>query len=78
MKKKTGNPNFIYELACDQLCGKGHSSMRMVIVIDTPEEYQAWLSKQKSYYDTQIKGTELEKKFALNTSSTTSAKSLNP
>jgi heme/copper-type cytochrome/quinol oxidase subunit 2 len=70
MREKTGNPDFVYELACDYLCGKGHSAMRLVIFVDTPEQYQAWLKKQPSFYDTQIKGSELETKFALNTNST--------
>src|SRR5665647_1658287 len=26
MKQRTGNPNFVYELSCDQMCGKGHFS----------------------------------------------------
>lgn len=26
MKQKTGNPDFVYEISCDQLCGKGHWS----------------------------------------------------
>ncbi|RYF96200.1 MAG: cytochrome c oxidase subunit II, partial [Chitinophagaceae bacterium] len=24
MKEETGNPNFVYEISCDQMCGKGH------------------------------------------------------
>ncbi len=50
MKKITGNPDFVYEIACDQLCGKGHYSMRGVIVVETQEQYDAWISKQQSYY----------------------------
>ncbi len=49
---------FDYELACAELCGKGHYSMRRVVEIVTPEEYERWLSTQKSYYETSIKGTE--------------------
>jgi heme/copper-type cytochrome/quinol oxidase subunit 2 len=82
MRAKTGNPDFVYELACDYLCGKGHSAMRLVIFVDTPEQYQAWVKKQQSFYDTQIKGSDLEKKFALNLNATpvsnTNLSSLNP
>ncbi len=28
MKKKTGNPDFEYEISCDQMCGRGHYSMK--------------------------------------------------
>ena len=50
MKKITGNPDFVYEIACDQLCGKGHYSMRGVIVVETQEQYDAWMAKQQTYY----------------------------
>ena len=52
MKKKTGNPNFVYEISCDQMCGKGHFSMRGVIIVETEAEYKKWLSGLKpDYYE---------------------------
>lgn len=50
MKKKSGNENFVYEISCDQMCGKGHYSMRAVVIVETQAEYDAWLNKQQSYY----------------------------
>ncbi|MBA4197946.1 MAG: cytochrome c oxidase subunit II [Chitinophaga sp.] len=50
MKEKTGNPNFVYEISCDQMCGNGHYSMRGVIEVVTQEEYDAWMAKQKPKY----------------------------
>ena len=50
MKEKTGNSNFQYEIACDQICGNGHYSMKGVIDVVTQEEYDAWMAKQKPYY----------------------------
>jgi cytochrome c oxidase subunit 2 len=50
MKAKTGDPDFVYELSCDQLCGKGHWSMRGVIVVETQEEFDAWLASKKPQY----------------------------
>jgi len=50
MKEITGNPNFVYEISCDQMCGKGHYAMRGTIIVETEEEHKAWLAKQKSYY----------------------------
>lgn len=47
MKERTNNPNFVYEISCDQMCGRGHYSMRGVIVVETEEEYNKWLSEQK-------------------------------
>lgn len=42
---------FDYELACAELCGKGHYSMRRVIKVVTMEEYLKWLGEQKPYYN---------------------------
>jgi cytochrome c oxidase subunit 2 len=50
MKAKTGNEEFVYEISCDQMCGKGHYSMRAVVVVETQAEHDAWMAKQQSYY----------------------------
>lgn len=50
MKKKTGDPDFVYELACDQLCGNGHYSMRATIIVETQAEFDKWVQSQKSQY----------------------------
>ena len=44
---------FNYELACAELCGKSHYSMRRIVRIVTQAEYDAWLAKQQSYYQSQ-------------------------
>lgn len=49
---------FEYELACAELCGKGHYSMRRVLEIVSRDEYNAWLSQQKSFYMTNIRNTD--------------------
>lgn len=38
------NP-FVYELACTEMCGKGHYSMRFEIVVLEPEDYDKWFSE---------------------------------
>ncbi len=50
MRKRTGNPNYTFELSCDQLCGQGHYSMRAVINVVTQEEFDAFMAKQKPAY----------------------------
>lgn len=50
MKEITNNPDFTYEISCDQMCGNGHYSMKGVIEVVTQEEYDAWLAKQKPNY----------------------------
>lgn len=51
MRERTGDPEFNYEMSCQQICGGGHWNMRRVIVVESEEEYQAWLAEQKPYYD---------------------------
>ncbi len=50
MAEKTGKPNFTYEISCDQMCGQGHWSMRGVIVVETQEEFDAWMAQKKPQY----------------------------
>lgn len=50
MKEKTGNPDFVYEISCDQMCGRGHYSMRGTIVVETQAEFDAWLAAKKPQY----------------------------
>ena len=50
MKIITKNPDFVYEISCDQLCGKGHYSMRGTIIVQTQAAYDAWMLMQQSYY----------------------------
>lgn len=51
-----GEPNsdpweFDYVLLCNKICGKSHYNMQMKIVVETEEEYQAWLESQKTFGD---------------------------
>ena len=39
---KTGS----YDIVCGQLCGLGHYAMKGTLVVDTPEDYQAWLKER--------------------------------
>ncbi len=39
---KTGS----FEIVCGQLCGLGHYSMKGMLVVDTPEDYEAWLKER--------------------------------
>lgn len=47
---------FEYELACAELCGKSHYSMKRILRVVSQEEYDAWLAKQQSFYFSQIRG----------------------
>lgn len=50
MREKTGNPDFEYEIVCDQLCGASHFAMRGVIKVVTQEEFDMELAKVKPNY----------------------------
>jgi len=49
MREQIGNEDFNYEMACAELCGKSHFAMKGVVYIDSQEEVDSWLSKQKTY-----------------------------
>jgi cytochrome c oxidase subunit II len=50
MIEETGNPDFVYELSCDQMCGRGHYSMRATIKVVTQEEFDVWLASKTPQY----------------------------
>lgn len=49
MREKYG-PDFNYEISCDQMCGKGHFSMRGTVIVESEAEYKAWLAGKKPQY----------------------------
>jgi cytochrome c oxidase subunit 2 len=70
MKQITGNKNFVYEISCDQMCGSGHYSMKGIIIVETQEEYDKWLSQQKPQF---LTVSEANKKVDKPTSDTLQA-----
>jgi cytochrome c oxidase subunit 2 len=58
MKVRTGNPDFTYEISCDQMCGQGHFSMKGIIVVESEADYLKWLGGQKAEYATLVKKAE--------------------
>lgn len=50
MIEETGNSKFVFEIACDQMCGAGHTGMRGEIMVVTQEEYDQWWVSQKPKY----------------------------
>ena len=47
MKKELSDPDFVFEISCDQMCGQGHYKMRGTIVVESQEEFDLWMAKQK-------------------------------
>lgn len=42
---------FDYLLICNKICGKSHYNMQMKIIVETQEEYDAWIKEQKLFKD---------------------------
>jgi cytochrome c oxidase subunit 2 len=56
-KAANGDPNsdpweFDYVLLCNKICGKSHYNMQMKIIVETEEEYNAWMESQKTFAET--------------------------
>ena len=49
MKTISGNPNFKYELACTEVCGRGHFGMKFLLVVDEPEDFEKWYASQEAF-----------------------------
>lgn len=49
MRDELGNQSFNYEMACTEICGRGHFSMRFPVVVDTEEDYERWKLSQESW-----------------------------
>lgn len=40
---------FDYEIVCQEICGRGHFSMRMRVIVLDEKEYEAWIAKQEPF-----------------------------
>ncbi len=49
MREELGNPNFNYEMACTEICGKGHFSMKMLVIVEEKDEYDKWKASQEAW-----------------------------
>ena len=49
MRSELNNPNFNYEMACAEICGRGHFSMKFAVVVEEVEEYEKWKAAQDSW-----------------------------
>lgn len=51
---------FNYELACAELCGKGHYSMKRIIEVVSKEDYKKWIAEKKSFYASNIRNSDID------------------
>jgi cytochrome c oxidase subunit 2 len=50
MIQETGKSDFVYEISCDQMCGKGHTGMRGEIIVESQEAWDAWMAMKRPLY----------------------------
>lgn len=43
---------FDYVLLCNKICGKSHYNMQMKIIVESEEDYNAWLASQQTFQET--------------------------
>ena len=48
MRQRLQDKSFNYEVACAELCGRMHFAMKLILVVDEPEQYQQWTDSLKS------------------------------
>ena len=48
------NYEFDYLLLCNKICGKSHYNMQMKIIVETQEEYDAWIKEQTVFKNSLI------------------------
>jgi len=46
---------FDYLLICNKICGTSHYNMQMKIIVETQEEYDAWMKEQKLFSNSLVK-----------------------
>lgn len=77
MRAKLSNDNFNYIMLCAKICGNSHYNMGRVIKVVNEQEYTAWKSTLKPWYDkdmqkqmkiAELKNTNLNNKLASNLS----------
>jgi heme/copper-type cytochrome/quinol oxidase subunit 2 len=49
MRTVLDDPDFNYILLCNKVCGAAHFNMKMEIIIESREEYDAWLEQQDAF-----------------------------
>lgn len=49
MREELNNPKFNYEMACAEICGRGHFSMKFPVIVDEVEDYEKWKATQDSW-----------------------------
>lgn len=49
MREKLKDDKFNYVLLCNKICGAAHYNMQMDIIVETQEEFNKWMTEQKTW-----------------------------
>ena len=49
MRTIMDDPDFDYILLCNKICGAAHFNMFINIIVESEEDYNAWLKEQKTF-----------------------------
>jgi cytochrome c oxidase subunit 2 len=58
MRLITGDEEFDYVLLCNKVCGAAHFNMQMKVIVETQEQYEAWLEQQDTFYVEEVESEE--------------------
>lgn len=61
MREELNDENFNYEVACNQICGAAHYTMRSIVVIEDEKSYHKWLADQEPSKEVSKSGNDLAK-----------------
>ena len=58
MRLITDDPEFNYILLCNKICGASHYNMQMDILVESEDDYSAWMKEQKAFIVSNDSSTE--------------------
>lgn len=48
-RAELGNPDFDFEIACTEVCGRSHFAMKLRLIVEEEADYKKWKSEQKPF-----------------------------
>jgi cytochrome c oxidase subunit 2 len=54
MRKRLNNPDFDYEVACAELCGRMHFGMKLILIVDEQTTFDKWYKSQNTWTQNQL------------------------
>jgi cytochrome c oxidase subunit II len=57
-RDELGNQEFDYHIICNKICGKSHWNMKMLVVVESQEDYDKWMKAQEPKFGKKEKPSE--------------------